>query len=50
MDDWVALYKFGRLAGLALVLVAIGLYAYAPSRRARLEAPALRMLDEEDPE
>lgn len=50
MDDWAALYKFGRLAGLALALIAIGIYAYWPSHKARLEAPALRMLEEEDPE
>lgn len=48
MEEWVALYKFGRLAALALVLVAIGAYAYTPSRKERLEAPAMRMLEEEE--
>ncbi|MDJ0787969.1 MAG: cbb3-type cytochrome c oxidase subunit 3 [Myxococcota bacterium] len=48
MEEWIALYKFGRLAGLAFVLVAIGAYAYWPSHKERLEAPALRMLEEEE--
>jgi cbb3-type cytochrome oxidase subunit 3 len=46
---WVALYKLGRLAALALVLCGIAVWLFRPSRRDRLEAPARRML-EEDPE
>jgi len=46
--DWVALYKFGRMALLALALLGITVYLFAPSRRERLEAPAHRMLEEDD--
>jgi len=48
MDDWIALYKFGRLGALAIGLVGIAAYLFAGSRRERLEAPALRMLEEDD--
>ena len=48
MDDWAALYKFARLAALAVALVGIGLWVYSPSRKERLEAPAQRMLEEDD--
>lgn len=48
MDDWVGLYKFGRLALLALVLVGITIYLFGKSRKERLEAPAQRMLEEDD--
>jgi len=46
--DWVALYKLGRLAVLALALAAIAVWLYRPSRRERLEDPARRMLEEEE--
>jgi cbb3-type cytochrome oxidase subunit 3 len=46
--EWVALYKFGRLAVLALALVAIAIYVASPSRRARLEEPARQMLEEDE--
>jgi hypothetical protein len=46
--DWVALYKFGRLAVLALVLAGIAIYLASPRRRERLEEPARRMLEEEE--
>lgn len=46
--EWVALYKFGRLAVLALVLLGIALYVANPRRRDALEEPARRMLEEED--
>jgi cbb3-type cytochrome oxidase subunit 3 len=45
--DWVALYKFGRLACLALVLLGIAIWLYRPSQRERFEAPARRMLEED---
>ncbi len=48
MMEWIALYKFGRLAFLAFSLVAIGIFLYHPSRRERFEAPALRMLEDEE--
>ncbi len=46
--EWVALYKFGRLALLALVLAGIAIYLASPRRRERLEEPARRMLEEEE--
>jgi cbb3-type cytochrome oxidase subunit 3 len=44
--EWVALYKFGRLAFLAFALVGIAVWLYRPSQRERFEAPARRMLEE----
>jgi hypothetical protein len=46
--DWVALYKLARLAFLAGTLVGIGRWLFAESRRERLEAPAQRMLLDDD--
>ena len=46
--EWVALYKFGRLALLALTLVGIAIYVASPSRRERLEEPARLMLEEDE--
>lgn len=46
--DWVALYKLGRLALLAVALVAITVWVFARSRKERLEEPARRMLEEDD--
>lgn len=48
MEDWVALYKIGRLAILALTLLGIAIYLFTGSRKERLEAPAQRMLEEDD--
>ena len=48
MDDWAGLYKFGRLALLAFALVGIAIYLFRESRKERLEAPARRMLEEDD--
>lgn len=48
MSDWIALYKLGRLALLALVLLGIAIWAFTGRRRASLELPAQRML-EDDP-
>lgn len=47
-DDWIALYKFGRLAILALALAGIAVWAFGRSRKERLEEPARRMLEEDD--
>jgi len=47
MAEWIALYKFGRLAVLAIVLVGIAIWTYSPKRRERLEEPARRMLEED---
>lgn len=48
MEDWVALYKFARLAFLALVLGGITIYLFGSSRKERLEEPARRMLEDEE--
>ena len=41
--EWVALYKLGRLA-----LLAIAIYVANPARRSRLEEPARTMLEEDE--
>jgi cbb3-type cytochrome oxidase subunit 3 len=46
--DWIAIYKFARLAVLALALVGIALWVYSGSRKERLEEPARRMLEDDD--
>jgi cbb3-type cytochrome oxidase subunit 3 len=46
--DWVALYKLGRLALLALVLAGIAVWAFSGRRRDQLELPARRMLEDDD--
>jgi hypothetical protein len=46
--EWIGLYKLARLALLAGTLVAVARWLYAESRRERLEAPALRMLSDDD--
>ena len=48
MEEWAALYKFTRLAVLACALVGIAIYVYSGSRKERLEAPARRMLEDDD--
>ena len=48
MEEWAAIYKFGRLALLAAILVGITIYLYTGSRKERLEEPARRMLEEDD--
>jgi len=46
--DYIAAYKLGRLAVLALGLVAIAFYLFARKRRNRLELAARRMLEEDE--
>jgi cbb3-type cytochrome oxidase subunit 3 len=46
--DWVAWYKLGRLAVLALALVGIAFWLFRGSRKQRLEEPARRMLEDDD--
>ena len=48
MEDWVGLYKIARLAVLALALVGIAIWLYRPSQAERFEAPARRMLEEDE--
>jgi cbb3-type cytochrome oxidase subunit 3 len=48
MVGWVGLYKLARLAILAGTLLAIALWLYSASRKERLEAPARRMLEDDD--
>jgi len=46
--EWVAWYKFGRLALLALLLLGISVWLFDRRRRERLEEPARRMLLDDD--
>jgi cbb3-type cytochrome oxidase subunit 3 len=48
MDEWAGVYKFVRLAILALALLGIAIWVFWPSRKERLEEPARRMLEGED--
>jgi cbb3-type cytochrome oxidase subunit 3 len=48
MDDWVGLYKFLRLAVLALALLGIAVWLFWPSHKERLEEPARRMIEEDE--
>lgn len=48
LEPWAWLYKLGRLVLLGSVLVGIALWLYRGSAREDLEAPARRMLEEED--
>ncbi len=48
MDEWAGIYKFARLAFLALTLLGIGIYLYRPSQKQRFEEPAHRMLEGDD--
>jgi hypothetical protein len=46
--DWAALYKLARLGFLAIVLGGIAAYLYTGNRAERLEAPARRMLEDDE--
>lgn len=46
--EWVSVYKLARLGLLAAALLAIGLWVFAKRNAERLEAPARRMLEEDD--
>lgn len=46
-DEWVGLYKFARLVFLAVSLIGIAVWLFRPSQKARFEAPATRMLEED---
>jgi cbb3-type cytochrome oxidase subunit 3 len=48
VTDWVALYKLGRLALLALLLLGISVWVFSGKRRDRLELPARRMLEDDE--
>lgn len=48
MEDWVGVYKFARLAILALALCGIAFHLYRAENRERYEAPARRMLEEDE--
>jgi cbb3-type cytochrome oxidase subunit 3 len=47
-EEWIAIYKLGRLALLALALAAIAVWAFSRKRKERLEEPARRMLEDDD--
>lgn len=46
--EWIGIYKFARLAILAVAIVAIAAWVFSRSRKERLEEPARRMLEEDD--
>ena len=46
--DWVWLYKWAREALMFAALAGITAWLYRGSNRERLEAPARRMLEEDD--
>jgi len=46
--EWVALYKLGRLGLLAALLLGLAVWLYLVASPEALEAPALRMLEEDD--
>jgi len=47
-DEWVALYKLGRLALLAIALGLIAFHLFRRKNRDRYEEPARRMLEDDD--
>ena len=48
MEDWTAIYKFARHALFAIAFIGIVVWVYSGSRKERLEAPARRMLEDDD--
>lgn len=48
MEEWAGLYKFARLAILTLALACIAVWLFRPHRKERLEAPAHRMLEDDE--
>ena len=46
--EWVWIYKLGREALMFAALAAITAHLYRAKHRERLEAPARRMLEEDD--
>ena len=48
MEEWPGIYKLARLALLALALLGIAIWLFRPSRKDDLEAPARRMIEEDD--
>jgi cbb3-type cytochrome oxidase subunit 3 len=46
--DWVWIYKVGREALIALAFVAIAFHLFRARNKERFEAPARRMLEEDD--
>jgi len=47
-EEWIALYKFGRLAVLAIGLAAIAVHLFRRKNRDRYEEPARRMLEDDE--
>jgi len=48
MEDWASTYKFAREALIALAFIGIAIWLFSSSRKERLEAPARRMLEDDD--
>jgi len=47
-EEWIVIYKVGRLGLLALALTAITVWAFSRKRKERLEEPARRMLEDDE--
>jgi cbb3-type cytochrome oxidase subunit 3 len=47
-EEWIWLYKLGRLGLLALLLAGITVWAFSRKRKDRLEEPARRMLEDDE--
>ena len=47
-EEWAGIYKLVRLAVLALALAGIAFWLFRPKRKEQLEAPAERMLEEDE--
>lgn len=46
-ETWMGIYKGLRLPLLGMILIFIAYYVYRPSKKAELEQPRFRMLDDD---
>jgi hypothetical protein len=47
-EEWIGLYKLARLGIFAIAIACITAWVFAGKRKERLEAPARRMLEDDD--